>query len=87
MQELVTFALLAVEPIAGGAVTDPGPLHVGGGFVLDVVTSVRGAEVPDRINVFVLDERLEQMVTVACDDVDHAARHIRRIEYLIEVRC
>ena len=76
VQELVTFALLAVEPIAGQTVACPCALHVRSGLVLDVVTAFRRAEVPERVHVFVLDEGLDQMVTVTCDDVDHAARHI-----------
>jgi len=41
------------------------------GFVLDVVTAFRRAEVPNRVHVCVPDEGFNQMVTVACDDVDH----------------
>src|SRR3990172_7795364 len=47
VQELVTFALLAGHPITGQTVACPCALHVRGGFVLDVVTAFRRAEVPD----------------------------------------
>ena len=77
MQELMSFALLAIHPIARQAVADPRPLHVGGGLVLDVGTAFRRAEVPDRVHVFVLDESLGQGFAVSCDDVDHAWRKSR----------
>lgn len=86
VQKLMAFALLAIHPIARQAVADPCLLHVGGGLVLDVVTAFCRAEVPDRVHVFVLDESLGQVVAVARDNVDHAARHVGRIQHLIKVR-
>lgn len=85
MQKLITLALLAIHPIARQAVADPRPLHVGGGLVLHPVTAFRRAEVPDRVHVFVLDESLGQGFAVARDDVDHAARHVGRIQHLIKI--
>lgn len=82
----MAFTLLAIHPIARQAVANPRPLHVGGGLVLHPVTAFRRAEVPDRVHVFVLDESLGQVVAVACDDVDHAARHVGRIQHLIKIR-
>ena len=51
-----------------------------------MIAALGGTEIPDRIHIFVLDEGLGQVLAVAGHDVDHAARNVRGIEHLIEIR-
>ena len=74
-----------VEPVARVAVVDPGALHVARRGVFDRLAAFGGAEVPDGVHVVVLGQHLRQRVLRAGDDVDHACRHVRGFEHLVEI--
>src|SRR5258707_14492421 len=62
-QEFLAFALLADEPVAGMAVADPGTLHVAGGGQFDQLAALAGTEIPDRFNILLLSQNLNQVVS------------------------
>jgi len=77
--------LLANEPVAGIAIADPGALHVAGGGQFDQLAALAGTEVPDRFNVVVLGQDLNQFVAGPGDDVDDACRDIGGLKDLVEI--
>jgi hypothetical protein len=49
------------------------------------VAAFRRAEIPHPVHILMLDQGLGQVIAVAGDNVHHAGRHIRGIQYLVKV--
>ena len=85
LQKLSAGALIGIAPIAFDAVVDPGALDIVARARLNLTAAFRVPEVPDAIDIVMLDQRLHQMIAIAGDDVDHAGRQVRCVEDLIEI--
>ena len=79
MQKLMTGAFFRIAPITWQAIINPGALHIGGGFVFDLIAALGSAKVPNRIHVLMLDERFYQVRLVAGDNIDDTGWHVRGI--------
>ena len=56
-----------------------------GGLVFDIIAAFGSAKIPDRINVFMLNQDFDQMIAIASNDIDHTTGKVGGIQYLIEV--
>ena len=85
-QELAALALARVEPVAPVRTRPTCASCSPADASSTAFTPSRRPEVPHRVHVVVLGQRLRERVLRAGHDVDHAAGHVGGLEHLIEVR-
>lgn len=82
VEEFLSLTLVWFSPVPGLTIVDPGPLNIFRWGVLDKSRSLRRPKVPDGLHVLVLRQVLRKVISITCDDVDHATRKIGSVENL-----
>ena len=85
LQEPSAFALLRIKPVDNAAFVGEDLFQISHGIRFRCRSTGFVRKTPDRIDIVVLRDRLEQLRTVPRDDIDSPVRQITCIEHLVEI--
>ena len=84
-QKFLAFTVAAVEPIALGAVVDPGLLEIANRGAFNHCAACGVAPIPHSINIVMFSQNFRQRVAFASHDINDPIRNVARVQHLIQI--